>query len=118
FPPDANGSDAGEVERMLRARYGWNLHVPPSSEADGVRLAGGPRCLYAEGRIPPVMYRSHRENGSLFILHGVTRRNADVTTLGQHARIWSRGANTFVLVSSAAGSNAPAAAGYLQQEAH
>ncbi len=30
-----------------RRRYGWDVHVPPSSPRDGVRLVGARRCLYA-----------------------------------------------------------------------
>ncbi len=110
--------DAGTVEQMLQTRYGWNVHVPPSSEADGIRLTGARRCFFAEGRIPHVMYQSHGRNVSLFILEGVSRRPADVTALGQQAHIWSHGTHTFVLVSSASTREAADVARYVEQDAH
>src|SRR5262245_5974862 len=33
-------ADAADVERMLANRFGWNIHVPPSSLAAGVQLVG------------------------------------------------------------------------------
>lgn len=91
--------DAQGVERDLEARYGWDVHVPPSSAEHGLRLVGGRRCLYAEGTVPHVMYRAGTAGVSLFRLEGVTREEADVTAMGQRCRIWSRGGSTFVLVA-------------------
>ena len=118
FPPQAASADAGQVEAMLEARYGWDVHVPPSSPAEGLGLLGARRCLYADGRIPHVMYRVHGQDLSLFILEGVSRADADVRSLGHRARIWSRGPNTFVLVSSATGADLAKVASYVRQEAH
>lgn len=106
------------VEAMLRAKYGWDVNVPPSSQAEGLRLDGARKCIYAEGPIPHVMYQAHGQNVSLFILEGVTRPSADVTTLGHRARIWTRGRNTYVLVSSAAAGTLTDVVGYVQREAH
>ena len=53
---DASAVDAQRVEQMLQDDYGWDLRVPPSSGATGVRLIGARRCLYADGAIPHVMY--------------------------------------------------------------
>jgi anti-sigma factor RsiW len=117
FPPEDVETDAARVEQMLRERYGWDVRLPGSSTAEGLRLIGARRCLYLDGRVPHVMYRVNGEDVSLFILAGVNRRDADVVTLGQRARIWSRGANTYVLVSSASGRDLAGAAGYLRQEA-
>ncbi|MEQ1574752.1 MAG: anti-sigma factor [Vicinamibacterales bacterium] len=118
FPPQGATADAGQVEAMLRARYGWDLHVPPSSGPVGLGLVGARRCLYADGRIPHVMYRAHGQDVSLFILEGVARADADVTSLGHRARIWSRGSNTYVMVSSATGGDLANVASYVRQEAH
>ncbi len=111
-------ADARTVEAMLRARYGWDVHLPPSSEADGLRLDGARKCTYVDGPIPHVMYQAHGQDVSLFILEGVTRPSADVTTLGHRARIWSRGRNTYVLVSSAAAGTLSDVVGYVQREVH
>ncbi len=54
---DAPDGDARLIEQRLADDYGWNLHVPPSSAANGVRLIGARRCLYADGPVSHVMYR-------------------------------------------------------------
>lgn len=109
--------EAQQVERMLAAEYGWDLHVPPSSQETGVQLIHARRCLYADGRIPHILYRAHGQELSLFILEGVTRAAADVVSLGNRSRMWSRGATTFVLVSSAGAGELDQAARYVMQEA-
>lgn len=93
-------ADARQVEQELESRYGWDMHVPPSSPEHDVRLVTGRRCLYADGTVPHVMYRfAGSAPVSLFRLEGVTRDEADVTTMGHRSRIWSRGGNTYVLVA-------------------
>ncbi len=116
---DENGAgmESSEVERLLAARYGWEVHVPPSSEAEGTALIGGRRCLYLDGPVPHVMYRAGGQDVSLFILAGEARPPADLDVLGHHTRIWSKDGTTFVMVTS---SSAPAVArtvGYVQREA-
>lgn len=113
---DGRDADAVQIEQMLASRYGWNIHVPPSSERDGVRLVGARRCLYADGRVPHLMYKAGGQDVSLYVLQGIARRGADVVTFGQHSRIWSRGASTFVLVSHGE-RPLESAAGYLMQAA-
>ena len=89
-------ADAHDVERMLAARFGWNIHVPPSSPAAGVQLVGARRCLYADGLIPHVMYRVNGHDLSLYVLNGVMRRPSDLVTLGHRSHIWTRNAKTYV----------------------
>jgi anti-sigma factor RsiW len=90
--------DAVRVEQDLDRKYGWDMHVPPTSS--DATLLGGRRCLYAEGSMPHVMYRSKgAQPVSLFRLEGVTREAAEVRTLGYNCRIWSRGGHTYVLVT-------------------
>jgi anti-sigma factor RsiW len=112
------GADPKTVEAMLRARYGWDVHLPPSSDAEGLRLDGARKCVYADGPIPHVMYQAHGQDVSLFILEGVNRPSGDVSTLGHRARIWTRGRNTYVLVSSAAAGTLTDVVGYVQREVH
>lgn len=114
---DAPGLDAAQVEARLAQDYGWQLHVPASLPGDGLRLVHARRCLYAEGRIPHVLYRANGEDLSLFVIEGVARPPADVTAFGHRSRIWTRGDTTFVLVSSSSAGNLDAAARYLMQEA-
>jgi anti-sigma factor RsiW len=112
-------ADAAQVERDLEDTYGWDMHVPPSSADADLQLLGGRRCLYADGTVPHVMYHGAEDVPvSLFRLEGVTRADADVTTLGHRCRIWSRGGNTYVLVApdSASGQMARVAR-YVQQQA-
>jgi anti-sigma factor (TIGR02949 family) len=117
-PADGRSMDAAEAERMLAERYGWDVHVPPSSEKDALQLVTARRCLFADGRVPHLMYQVNGQDVSLFVLEGETRAPAEVTTLGHHARIWSRGGNTFVLVSPKAEQQVAAALQYVRQEAH
>jgi anti-sigma factor RsiW len=111
--------DARQVEQNLEARYGWDVHVPPSSPEHGLTLLGGARCLYADGTMPHIMYRTAGAAPvSLFRLEGVTRDTTDVTTMGHRCRIWSRGGNTFVLVVPEGASTETARlARYVQREA-
>ncbi len=112
----SNAADPMVIEAMLRERYGFDVHVPPSSDAEALRLDGARRCSYADGRIPHVMYQAHGQNVSLFILEGVSRASADLTTFGHRARIWTRGPNTYVLVSSSAAGTLSDVVGYVQRE--
>lgn len=110
-------ADAARLEELLRDRYGWDVRVPPSSDADGVQLIGARRCLYADGTIPHVMYRVDGQDVSLFMLEGVTRRDEDVTSWGHRSHIWSRGDATYVLVAPES-SDISRAVRYVMQEAH
>jgi anti-sigma factor RsiW len=118
FPPPARGINAHAAEEQLASLYGWDIHVPPSSPADGVRLVGARRCLYGEGRVPHLMYDVNGQEMSLYVLEGTQREPADITAFGLRARIWSRGPSTFVLVSSASAGDLTRAIAYVQQEAH
>jgi anti-sigma factor RsiW len=114
----AHDVDSREVEARLDHQYGWDVHIPPSSPADGVELIGARRCFYADGPIPHVMYRVHGQDVSLYMLEGLRRPPAEVVTLGHHSRIWSRGGTTYVMVSSAPATDFARAAQYVMQEAH
>lgn len=99
FEPNAPAASAQAVENELELEYGWDMHVPPSSPENGLRLLGGRRCLYAEGTMPHVMYRTAGAAPvSLFKLEGVVREEADVKTMGHRCKIWSRAGSTYVLV--------------------
>ena len=121
-PKNGQTLDAAQAQQMLAARFGLDVHVPPSSNAvpggNPVELVNARRCLYADGSIPHLMYQSEGQDVSLFILEGQTRKPAEVDAFGFHTRIWSRGGNTFVLVTPAAGESAAAAGRYVAAEAH
>lgn len=116
FGPEEASSDVARVERMLSGRYGWDVHVPPSSPADEVELLGARRCLYGDGLVPHVMYRVRGQEVSLFVLHGTARSEAELVTLGHRARIWARGSTTYVLVSPDADGGMTRAARYVMRE--
>jgi anti-sigma factor RsiW len=117
FPPSGASVDAREAEERLASRYGWDIHVPPSSPRDGVRLVGARQCLYGEGRVPHLLYDVGGHELSLFVLEGVTRERADVTTFGHRSRIWSRGPTTFVLLSPVEAGDLTQAVSYVRREA-
>ena len=118
FPPAGGDLDARAAEERLASLYGWDIHVPPSSPRDGVRLVGARRCLYGDGRIPHLLYEAGGQPLSLYVLEGVAREPGDITTFGHRSRIWSRGPTTFVLVSPTSAGDLPQAVSYVQQEAH
>jgi anti-sigma factor RsiW len=117
-PAGGESMDAAEAQQMLATRFGLDVHVPPSSAKDTVQLVNARRCVYAEGRIPHLMYQANGQDVSLFILEGETRPPAELDSFGHHTRIWSRGGKTFVLVSPAAGAQAADAVQYVEQDAH
>lgn len=118
FPPSGGELDARAAEERLSSLYGWDIHVPPSSARDGVRLVGARRCLYGDGRIPHLLYEASGHPLSLFVLEGVMREPGDVTAFGHRSRIWSRGPTTFVLVSPTSAGDLSQAVSYVREEAH
>jgi anti-sigma factor RsiW len=118
FAPAAGVSvDARSIERMLSEQYGWNVHVPATSVADGIQLVGARRCLYGDGLVPHVMYRVHGQDVSLFVLPGTERKPDDLVTLGHRSQIWSRDGTTFVLVAPADAGGLAGASRYVMREA-
>lgn len=111
-------TDAARLEQMLSDRYGWDVHVPPSSPADGLQLVGARRCLYADGRLPHVMYRVNGRDVSLYMLEGVERGDAEVASLGHQSHIWSRGATTYVLVAPADAGDMTRVVRHVKAQAH
>ena len=101
--PDAPSAEASMIERILAEAYGFDVHVPPSSEEAGLELVGARRCLYVDGHVPHLLYRVGGQDVSLFVLDGVVRQEATITALGHHSSIWSEGASTFVLVAPSGG---------------
>lgn len=112
--PDA---DARRVEQMFEDKYGWDIRVPPSSAADGIRLIGARRCLYADGSLPHVMYRVGSHDVSLYVLDGVARPAADLVSLGHRSHIWAAGRRTYVLVWPVAAGDISAATRYVMAHA-
>jgi anti-sigma factor (TIGR02949 family) len=114
---DGGTLDAVQAQRMLGEQFGMDVHVPPSSASDGLALVNARRCLYADGRIPHLMYQAKGQDISLFVLQGESRPPAEFTAFGHHTRIWSRGDRTFVLITPAAEAPIAEAARYVAAEA-
>lgn len=114
---DSPGADARRVEQMLKGSYGWNVHIPPSSTASGLRLIGARRCLYADGTLPHVMYDADGHHVSLYVLDDVTRSAADLVSLGHRFRSWTIGTRTYVLVWPVAAGDITRAVRYVMAEA-
>jgi anti-sigma factor RsiW len=110
-------ADAGEMERMFADRYGWTVHVPRSSRADGVQLIGAKRCYHGDGPIPHILYRVNGQELSFYVLEGETRPPADLVAMGNRARVWAGEDKSYVLVSPAAAGDMTVAARYVMQEA-
>jgi len=114
--PESPPADSHQLEAQLDRDYGWDVHIPPSSESDGVQLIGARRCLYADGSVPHVMYRVHGHDVSLYMLGGVQRPPAEVMALGHRSEIWTHGATTYVMVSSAPAQDLARAVRYVKQQ--
>jgi anti-sigma factor RsiW len=116
-PADGRTLDAAQAQQMLQERFGMAVHVPPSSASGGLELVNARRCLYADGRIPHLMYQANGQDISLFVLEGESRPPAEFTAFGHHTRIWSRGDRTFVLITPASEATVAGAAHYVAEEA-
>lgn len=115
-PEEGKTIDAAAAQQILRDRFGIDMHVPPSAGGE-VDLLNARTCLYADGRIPHLMYEANGHDISLFVLEGETRAPAELEALGHHTRIWSRGGNTFVMITPAAQQSVAKAAEYVSEEA-
>ena len=116
-PSDASDLDAPEVEATLASLYGWDIHIPPSADAEGIHLVHARRCPYADERIPHILYRVNGQDLSLYMIDGVVRDAANITAFGHRSRVWTRGTQTFVLVSSADGADLAGAVRYVMEQA-
>jgi anti-sigma factor RsiW len=111
------GADAGAMERMLNDLYGWRVHVPPSSAADGIQLIGAKRCYYSGGAVPHILYRVNGQQMSLYVLDG-KHPPTNLVAAGHRSRVWSRDDKTYVLVSPVSAGEMAVATSYVMQDAH
>ena len=116
-PQEGRALGATQAEQMLRDRFGIDVRVPSSSGSGGLELINARQCLYADGRVPHLMYQANGHDISLFVIEGESRPAAEFTTLGHHTRIWSRGDRTFVLITPVADGAVAAAAQYVADQA-
>jgi len=96
--------DAAVIERAMASTFGWQMHVPQSSDG-GLELVGARPCLYAKGMAAHLMYRHHGQPLSVFMLPqpALPRKSGNdtemVDVLGHEAAVWSQDGRTFVLVA-------------------
>lgn len=109
--------DARRVEQTLEDDFDWDLRIPPSSAAEDIHLVGARGCLYADGLIPHVMYHVGGHDVSLYVLDGVSRRAADLVTLGHRSHIWTAGRRTYVLLWPESAGDMTAVTRYVVAEA-
>jgi anti-sigma factor RsiW len=116
--PPATGLNAEAEETRLADTYGWDVHIPPTSADDGIKLVGARRCLLSHGGVPHLLYDAGGQQVSLYVFEGVTRTAGDAAAFGHRARVWTRGPTTFVLVSTGGAGDLTRAVRYLQQDGH
>jgi len=91
--------DPAQTAERLRDRYGFDLEVPPSDAAIGLRLVGARRCLSGEGTNAHLLYTWRGESVSLYMLPGDHRPDRSIALLDHDARVWSGHNGTYVLVA-------------------
>jgi anti-sigma factor RsiW len=116
--PPPGGLDAAAEETRLSDAYGWDIHIPPSSAAEGIKLVGARRCLLTHGGVPHLLYEVAGHEVSLYVFEGVARPQGEVSAFNRRSRIWSSGPSTYVLVSPDEAGDMARVVSYLQQAAH
>jgi anti-sigma factor RsiW len=115
-PSGTGGRPASLVQAGLRAQYGWDVRVPPSSSAQGLTLVDGRRCFYADGRLAHILYRRGRQAVSLFVLPHEVRPPDEVQIMGYSAIVWSRDETTYVVLAQAARHDVQEMARYIRSQ--
>jgi anti-sigma factor RsiW len=86
-------------ERMYSEEYGWDIHVPPSNDAIGLRLVSGRRCPFWVGEHAHVLYRVADWQLSLYIDRGAQRTDEQLHVLGHSQTIWQHGGSSYTLIA-------------------
>ena len=115
-----SGTDRGNLDPLqvgdrLKTRYGFDVPVPGSNPAIGLRLIGARRCLSSDGRTAHLLYSWNGTSVSLYVIPGDSRPPAAVHVMGHDERIWSRHNRTYVVVSREAASDVTPVVEYLQR---
>jgi anti-sigma factor RsiW len=100
--PTAQPVDPAVAAREWTSRYHWTPQVPPAVRADPATLRGVRRCLYGHGHLAHLLYHVDGRVVSLFVMPRAEPLAASAPVpqrvFGQHARIWTEGNQTFVMV--------------------
>lgn len=95
-----------EVQASLKAHYGFEVALPEADQAGGLTLVGARRCVYLDGAVTHVLYRSGQVPVSLFVLPpGVRLSQTEVDILGHTAVAFTRDGRTWVVLARDARAN-------------
>ena len=92
-------ADPAVLERQYAEGYGWNVRLPASNEALGLRLVAARRCPFWVGRHAHVLYRVGDHELLLYIKHGNTRPNDQLHVLGHTENICQAGGNSYAVIA-------------------
>jgi anti-sigma factor RsiW len=109
---------ASTVEESMASDFGWDVHLPPDAEREGLELVGSRLCLYGQGKVAHIMYRHNGEPVSLYMLPKAARRDEVVRALGHECVIWAGRDRTFVLVSNETRGQVERLAAFAQAQFH
>jgi anti-sigma factor (TIGR02949 family) len=94
------GLDPAEVRAELREHHGWDVRIPARRELEELSLVGGRRCLYLEGVVAHLLYRSGVVPVSVFILPaGKSLPGNPLQIMGYSAVGVARGGRTWVILA-------------------
>lgn len=91
--------ESAGLERFYAERYGWDIDVPASNDAIGLRLIAARRCPYWIGRHAHVLYRTGDRQISLYIDQDGARQEDELHVLGHSETIWQRGKSSYTLIA-------------------
>jgi anti-sigma factor RsiW len=91
--------ETAELERMYLEREGWQVRVPPSDDAIGLRLVAARLCPFGVGRYAHALYRVDEREVSLYIDQSDGRSNDRLHVLGHSETIWEHAGSTYVLIA-------------------
>ena len=107
-----------EAERLLEARFAWDLELPADAEQAGLSLVGARPCIYGDGIVAHLMYQHHGQPVSVFMLPATMRREEVVGVFGHEAAVWSSGDRTFVLLARESRAEVEQLAQYIRANLH
>lgn len=92
--------EPARVRASLRDRYGWDIDIPVRDRAGSVDLVGGRRCVYLDGSLAHLLYRTDGVRVSVFVLpEGRTLGRPGVEFMGHAAVSVERGGRTWVVLA-------------------
>ncbi|MPY87080.1 MAG: hypothetical protein GEU99_04080 [Luteitalea sp.] len=97
--PPAGTLEPTEAAARFARDYGWKVAVPAAPPDEDARFICVRRCMYMRGRVAHVMYGVGDRVVSLFVIPLAESPPADLAILGQRARAWSDGRQTYAIIA-------------------